>query len=85
MKRRRAAGDASDFGSDLPTEKTLIKLNRQVIKALQTHLRTESQWSDWMDYAFELEDTNKNMVIKNVMALCAMVKSKLTLFLGFSR
>ena len=66
MKRRRAAGDASDFGSDLPTEKTLIKLNRQVIKALQTHLRTESQWSDWMDYAFELEDTNKNMVIKNM-------------------
>jgi len=62
VKRRRAAGDASDFGSDLPTEKTLIKLNRQVIKALQTHLRTESQWSDWMDYAFELEDTNKNMV-----------------------
>ena len=66
MKRRRAAGDASDFGSDLPTEKTFIKLNRQVIKALQTHLRTESQWSDWMDYAFELEDINKNMVIKNM-------------------
>ena len=31
VKRRRAAGDAGDFGSDLPTEKTLIKLNRQVI------------------------------------------------------
>ena len=73
MKRRRAAGDASDFGSDLPTEKTLIKLNRQVIKALQTHLRTESQWSDWMDYAFELEDTNKNMVIKNMTTISIFI------------
>ena len=63
VKRRRAAGDASDFGSDLPTEKTLIKLNRQVIRALQTQQRTEAQWSDWMDYVFELEDINKNMVI----------------------
>ena len=62
MKRRRAAGDASDFGNDLPTEKTLIKLNRQVIKALQTQQRTEAQWADWMDYVFELEDINKNMV-----------------------
>ena len=62
VKRRRAAGDASDFGSDLPTEKTLIKLNRQVIRALQAQQRTEAQWSAWMDYVFELEDINKNMV-----------------------
>ena len=66
VKRRRAAGDASDFGSDLPTEKTLIKLNRQVIRALQTQQRTEAQWSDWMDYVFELEDINKNMVRKEI-------------------
>ena len=62
MKRRRAAGDAGDFGSDLPTEKTLIKLNRQVIRALQAQQRTEAQWADWMDHAFELEDINKNLV-----------------------
>ena len=62
VKRRRAAGDAGDFGSDLPTEKTLIKLNRQVIRALQAHQRTEAQWADWMDHAFELEDINKNLV-----------------------
>ena len=83
MKRRRAAGDASDFGSDLPTEKTLIKLNRQVIKALQTHLRTESQWSDWMDYAFELEDTNKNMVIKNMTTFFIFIGHALTYFQDF--
>ena len=62
MKRRRAAGDAGDFGSDLPTEKTLIKLNRQVIRALQAQQRTEAQWADWMDHAFELDDINKNLV-----------------------
>ena len=62
VKRRRAAGDAGDFGSDLPTEKTLIKLNRQVIRALQAQQRTEAQWADWMDHAFELEDINKNLV-----------------------
>ena len=67
VKRRRAAGDAGDFGSDLPTEKTLIKLNRQVIRALQAQQRTEAQWADWMDHAFELEDINKNLVkIENI-------------------
>ena len=67
MKRRRAAGDAGDFGSDLPTEKTLIKLNRQVIRALQAQQRTEAQWADWMDHAFELEDINKNLVKIDIM------------------
>lgn len=62
--RRRRGGtvETVDFGSDPPTEKTLIKLHRQVIKALQTHHRTETLWNDWTNKVFELEDVNRNMV-----------------------
>ena len=59
IKRRRTE---VDFGSDAPTDKTLIKLHRQVIKSLQNQHRTEAQWNDWTDYVFELEDINKNLV-----------------------
>ena len=62
--RRRRGGtvETVDFGSDPPTEKTLIKLHRQVIKALQTHHRTDTLWNDWTNKVFELEDVNRNMV-----------------------
>ncbi len=43
VKRRRAE---IPFGSDPPNEKTLIKMHRKVITALQNHHRTEAQWSD---------------------------------------
>ena len=60
IKRRRTE---VDFGNDtIPTEKTLTKLHRQVIKALQNYHRTEAQWDDWTNYVFELEDINKNLV-----------------------
>jgi hypothetical protein len=52
IKRRRTE---VDFGADPPTEKTLIKLNRQVIRAIQNCHRTEAQWNDWTDYVFDLE------------------------------
>lgn len=61
-RRRGTTIETVDFGSDPPTEKTLIKLHRQVIKALQTHHRTETQWNDWTNKVFELEDVNRNMV-----------------------
>ncbi len=60
VKRRRAA--EPDFGSEAPTEKTLIRLHRQVIRAMQNFYRTEAQWNDWTNAVFELEDINKNMV-----------------------
>merc|ERR1712223_122759 len=59
IKRRRTE---VDFGTDVPTDKTLIKLHRQVIKSLQNQHRTEAQWNDWTDYVFEFEDINKSLV-----------------------
>ncbi len=43
IRRRRTE---APFGSDPPTEKMLVNLHRTVIHALQTHHRTEAQWSD---------------------------------------
>ena len=60
VKRRRVAGEASDFANGDGT--SLTKLHRQVIRALQAYNRTEAQWSDWTDHLIELEDINKNMV-----------------------
>ena len=59
IKRRRTD---NPFGSDPPTEKTFIRLHRQVIKALQDHHRTEAQWTDMTQAVFELEDVNRNMI-----------------------
>jgi len=61
VKRRRTNdGGGQNFGD--VTEKSLIKLHRQVIQAVQAYNRTEAQWSDWTDHVFELEDINRNMV-----------------------
>ena len=60
-KVRRRRGE-TPFGSDPPTEKSLTKLHAQVIKALQTHKRTEAQWDDLTNRVFELEDINRNMI-----------------------
>ena len=59
IKRRRTD---NPFGSDPPTEKTLIRLHRQVIKTLQDHHRSEAQWTDMTRAVFELEDVNRNMI-----------------------
>ncbi len=59
IKRRRPE---APFGSDPPTEKMLVNLHRQVIRALQTHHRTEAQWADMTQRVFELEDVNRNMI-----------------------
>ena len=60
IKRRRTE---VEFATDtIPTEKTLTKLHRNVIKSLQNYHRTEAQWDDWTNYVFELEDINKNLV-----------------------
>ena len=59
IRRRRA--DAS-FGSDPPTEKTLVRLHRQVIRTLQNLHRTEAQWDDLTKKIIDLEDINRNMI-----------------------
>jgi len=62
VKRRREHQGVDDnmaVGSD---EKSLVKLNRQVIQAIQAYNRTEAQWTDWTDHVFELEDINRNMI-----------------------
>lgn len=59
IKRRRTE---VPFGSDSPTEKTLIRVHRDVIKGLQTLHRTEAQWADLTNRILELEDVNRNMI-----------------------
>ena len=77
-RRRGTTIETVDFGSDPPTEKTLIKLHRQVIRALQTHHRTETLWNDWTNKVFELEDVNRNMVRneqENLIKLGQIIRS----------
>ncbi len=59
VKRRRVE---MAFDNESPTERSLTKLHRQVIHALQTHHRTEAQWADTTHLVFELEDINRNMI-----------------------
>lgn len=50
-----------DTPTDTPSEKTLIRLHKQVIKALQALQRTETQWNLLVEKVFVLEDTLKNL------------------------
>nr|CAG4645417.1 EOG090X03B7 [Lynceus sp. MCZ IZ 141354] len=43
------------------SEKSLIKLHRQLIKALQTHHRTETQWHNLVEKILEVEDVCRNI------------------------
>ncbi|XP_043199835.1 LMBR1 domain-containing protein 2 homolog [Amphibalanus amphitrite] len=56
MKRRQRAGDAAP----MPTQKSLVALHRQVIRALQHHHRTEAQWEMLIEEVIELEDVSEN-------------------------
>lgn len=57
MNRRQLPADTP---LDVPSEKALIRLHRQTIKALQTLQRTETQWGVLIDNIIELEDVAKN-------------------------
>lgn len=64
---RRGRRDTSDrevldnsLGT-LPSEKTLVRLHRQVIKALQTQHRTEAQWAMQVEHVVKLEDVAQNL------------------------
>ncbi|XP_066993636.1 LMBR1 domain-containing protein 2 homolog isoform X2 [Anabrus simplex] len=51
-----------DTPTDAPSEKALIRLHKQVIKALQTQHRTETQWGLLVDRIVHLEDVARNQV-----------------------
>lgn len=44
----------------IPTKKSLIKLHKKVISAVQRHRQTQVQWSILLDQAFHLEDVAKS-------------------------
>ena len=66
--------DYEDYNKsiDTPSEKTLAKLHRNVIHAMQTNQRHQTQWSMMMKQAFDLED-----VIMNEMSVDRRYKSSL--------
>ncbi|XP_076235162.1 LMBR1 domain-containing protein 2 homolog [Calliopsis andreniformis] len=59
MNRRQLPDDTP---TDTPSEKSLIRLHRQTIKALQTLQRIETQWGILVDKIIDLEDIAKNQV-----------------------
>ena len=54
--------DYEDYNKsiDTPAEKSLVKLHRNVIHAMQTNTRHQTQWSNMMAKAFRLEDVIMN-------------------------
>nr|CAB3263454.1 LMBR1 domain-containing protein 2-like [Phallusia mammillata] len=53
--------DAGRSRSDLPTEKTLVRIHRQIIRAVHTQKRTTVQWKILMRKALHLETISKNL------------------------
>ncbi|XP_046387555.1 LMBR1 domain-containing protein 2 homolog [Ischnura elegans] len=58
--RVTAVDDDSAPGA-VPSEKALVRLHRQVIKALQTQHRTEAQWMMQVERVVKLEDVAQNL------------------------
>ncbi|XP_071453470.1 LMBR1 domain-containing protein 2 homolog [Hetaerina americana] len=62
-KTQRKAADSSDAdpaSGVVASEKALVRLHRQVIKALQTQHRTEAQWKMQVERVVKLEDIAQN-------------------------
>ncbi|XP_045141002.1 G-protein coupled receptor-associated protein LMBRD2 isoform X5 [Echinops telfairi] len=62
-KMGRNMDDYEDFDekhNTYPSEKSLVKLHKQVIYSVQRHRRTQVQWQILLDQAFYLEDVAKN-------------------------
>ncbi|XP_064088689.1 LMBR1 domain-containing protein 2 homolog [Macrobrachium nipponense] len=58
--RRHLAPDSPH--ADVPSEKALVRLHKQLIKALQNHRRVETQWGLLVSKIVDLEDTHRNSV-----------------------
>uniref|UniRef100_A0AAY4CSU1 LMBR1 domain-containing protein 2 n=1 Tax=Denticeps clupeoides TaxID=299321 RepID=A0AAY4CSU1_9TELE len=52
--------DFDDKQNTYPSEKSLVKLHKQVIYTVQRHNRTRVQWQMLLEQAFHLEDVAKN-------------------------
>ncbi|XP_073199856.1 G-protein coupled receptor-associated protein LMBRD2 isoform X2 [Lepidochelys kempii] len=52
--------DFDDRQNNYPSEKSLVKLHKQVIYSVQRHRRTQVQWRILLEQAFYLEDVAKN-------------------------
>uniref|UniRef100_A0A3B5ATK7 LMBR1 domain containing 2b n=1 Tax=Stegastes partitus TaxID=144197 RepID=A0A3B5ATK7_9TELE len=52
--------DFDDKQNTYPSEKSLVKLHKQVIYAVQRHNRTQVQWQILLQQAIHLEDVAKN-------------------------
>ncbi|XP_034854832.1 G-protein coupled receptor-associated protein LMBRD2 isoform X2 [Mirounga angustirostris] len=62
-KMGRNMDDYEDFDekhNTYPSEKSLVKLHKQVIYSVQRHRRTQVQWRILLEQAFYLEDVAKN-------------------------
>ncbi|XP_041957635.1 G-protein coupled receptor-associated protein LMBRD2a [Alosa sapidissima] len=62
-KMGRNMDDYEDFDENrnpCPSKKSLVKLHKQVIYAVQRHNRTQVQWQALLEEAFHLEDVAKN-------------------------
>lgn len=62
-KMGRNMDDYEDFDENrnpCPSKKSLVKLHKQVIYAVQRHNRTQVQWQMLLEEAFHLEDVAKN-------------------------
>ncbi|XP_062398927.1 G-protein coupled receptor-associated protein LMBRD2a [Sardina pilchardus] len=62
-KMNRNMDDYEDFDENrnpCPSKKSLVKLHKQVIYAVQRHNRTQVQWQALLEEAFHLEDVAKN-------------------------
>ncbi|XP_032777821.2 LMBR1 domain-containing protein 2 homolog [Daphnia magna] len=59
MKRKSVNSNQMNE-SDL-NEKSLVRLHRQVIRALQRQHRTETQWYNLVEKIFDLEDVHRNI------------------------
>ncbi|XP_061117219.1 G-protein coupled receptor-associated protein LMBRD2a [Conger conger] len=52
--------DYDDRRNIYPSEKSFVKLHKQVIYAVQRHNRTQVQWRNLLEQAFHLEDVARN-------------------------
>ncbi|XP_045473683.1 LMBR1 domain-containing protein 2 homolog [Harmonia axyridis] len=64
-RMNRRAITVEESCRDMPTEKSLIGLHKQVIKSLQVLQRTETQYNILLEKIFDLEDILKNQISRD--------------------
>ena len=53
---KRQVRDDTNNPTETPTERSLVRLHKRVIRALQDHHRTQCQWNTLVEKAFDLQD-----------------------------